>query len=97
MNDFLVVLPRLDREQLLEYLTRIEELKLAPSIRLSFYTTALLDGFDHPPRPRHGGLAGLVSARPAFRGQAFRHPIGNGALQELECRGSLLEATSGGR
>ena len=70
VNDFLVVYLDSIDERLLEYLDEDDELKLDAVQRLSFYTTALLDG-SITPDARLGGLAGLVSARPRLRGHLW--------------------------
>ena len=65
VNDFLVMYLDSIDERLLAYLDEDEELKLEAVQRLTFYTSALLEGWI---TPRHvvRGLAGLVSLVPAI-------------------------------
>jgi hypothetical protein len=86
VNDFLVVYLDSIDEQLLEYLDEDEELKLDAVKRLSFYTTALLDGSI---TPEH-----VVEDWPDWYQlvPAFVATYGSEELQELEVAAELLEA-----
>jgi len=86
VNDFLVVYLDSIDEQLLEYLDEDEELKLDAVQRLSFYTTALLDGSITPDH--------VMEDWPDWYQlvPAFVATYGTEELQELECAAVLLEA-----
>ena len=70
MNDFLVLYLDSIDERLLEYLDEDDELKLDAVQRLSFYTTALLDGSI---TPDHVLGACASNGRPGGRGP-LQHP-----------------------
>jgi hypothetical protein len=86
VSDFLVVYLDSIDEQLLEYLDEDEELKLDAVKRLSFYTTALLDGSITPDH--------VMEDWPDWYQlvPAFVATYGSDELQELEGAAVLLEA-----
>jgi hypothetical protein len=86
VNDFLVVYLDSIDEQLLEYLDEDEELKLDAVQRLSFYTTALLDGSITPDHVLED-WPDWYQLTPAFVAT-----YGTEELQELEVAAELLEA-----
>ena len=73
-------------ERLLEYLDKDDELKLDAVKRLSFYTTALLDGSITPDHVMEDWPDWYQLA------PAFVATYGSEELQELECAAVLLEA-----
>ena len=91
VNDFLVVYLDSIDEQLLEYLDEDEELKLDAVKRLSFYTTALLDGSITPDH--------VMEDWPDWYQlvPAFVATYGSEELQELEVAAVLLGADRGAR
>ncbi|MGD0287541.1 MAG: hypothetical protein ABSC31_14410 [Acidimicrobiales bacterium] len=86
MNDFLVVYLDSIDERLLEYLDEDDELKLDAVQRLSFYTTALLDGSITPEHIAED-WSDWYQLVPAFVAT-----YGPDELQELEGAAELLEA-----
>src|ERR1035438_7199874 len=86
VNDFLVVYLDSIDEQLLEYLDEDEELKLDAVQRLSFYTTALLDGSITPDH--------VMEDWPDWYQlvPAFVATYGTEELQQLEGASEFLEA-----
>ena len=86
VNDFLVTYLDSIDEQLSEYLDEDEELKLDAVKRLSFYTTALLDGSITPDH--------VMEDWPDWYQlvPAFVATYGSEELQELEVAAELLEA-----
>ena len=86
VNDFLVTYLDSIDERLLEYLDEDEELKIDAVQRLSFYTTALLDGSITPDH--------VMEDWPDWYQlvPAFVATYGSEELQELEGASVLLEA-----
>jgi hypothetical protein len=86
VNDFLVTYLDSIDEKLLEYLDEDDELKLDAVKRLSFYTTALLDGSITPDH--------VMEDWPDWYQlvPAFVATYGSDELQELEGAAVLLEA-----
>ena|SRR5208283_781632 len=83
VNDFLVVYLDSIDEQLLEYLDEDDELKLDAVQRLSFYTTALLDGSITPDHVEED-WPDWYQLVPAF--------VATYGSEELEVAAELLEA-----
>ena len=86
MNDFLVLYLDSIDERLLEYLDEDDELKLDAVQRLSFYTTALLDGSITPDH--------VMEDWPDWYQlvPAFVATYGTEELQQLEGASEFLEA-----
>jgi hypothetical protein len=86
VNDFLVLYLDSIDEQLLEYLDEDDELKLDAVQRLTFYTTALLDGSITPDHVMEDWPDWYQLA------PAFVATYGSEELQELEGASEFLEA-----
>ncbi len=86
VNDFLVVYLDSIDERLLEYLDEDDELKLDAAQRLSFYTTALLDGSISPEHVDEDWPDWYALAR------AFVAAYGSDELRELEAGAEFLGA-----